>query len=374
MGNVQKIILHIGMAKSGSTALQHAFRARARTLLEKGVLYPEVRSSQVSHKFLSLLVRSDDELPGHFQNLHGGSDSRKSDVVAKDLELIRRQIKRHKPHTLLLSTEHLFNAFTCGRGEEVKKVLAEFSDTIEIVAYLRRPSSYYLSETQQSLQNSARMMVPAPVNYQDVLEMCASLFASVNVRPFEREQMSGRDVVADFFSHFLPGVEFSPSETSEVVNEALSAESSAVLQNYHRINHAGLRWQKSLDVRRLISYVRFVEQQYGLRARPKLLPGVEYYLDHASTDLLWLRDRFDVSFSGIDYGAVGSLPNPFSAVSKISEVCHVDSERYEAIQLRILRILLSPRIPLTFPLLMWVLGLRRRGFVALARKILGFEA
>lgn len=373
MTSVQKILLHVGMAKSGSTALQHAFRRDAANLARQGVLYPEVKSSKVSHKFLAFRLCEDHELPGHFRNLHGGSEARKQACFERDWAAIKSQIARQRPHTLLLSSEHLFYGFGRGRGGELQALLAELSPCIEVVAYVRQPSAYYLSETQQVIKGSARLPAPAPVAYRDVLVQCASLFQEVHVRPFERSLLQAGDVVTDFYTHFLPGVSLPGSVRKHVVNETLSAESMALLQDYLRLNHPGRDRMKPLDIRRLIDYVRFAERYYGLRRRPALLPEVADYLDHASVDLLWLKAAHGIEYPGIRYEQVGERPNPFADAVRVSEVCVVDAQRQADLQLRVLSALLSPRIPVTFAFLARLMRLRQPWLARLARRFAGIN-
>lgn len=373
MASVQKILLHVGMAKSGSTALQHAFRRDAAGLARHGVLYPEVKSSKVSHKILAFRLCEDHELPGHFRNLHGGSEVRKRVCFERDWAAIKAQIARQRPHTLLLSSEHLFYGFRNGRGAELQAELAKLAPRIEVVAYVRQPSAYYLSETQQIIKGSSLLPPPAPVGYREVLTQCASLFQAVHVRPFERSLLQAGDVVTDFYSHFLPGVPVPAVRRDKVVNEALSAESMALLQDYLGLNHPGRDRMKPLDIRRLIDYVRFAERHYGLRRRPELLPAVKDYLDHASLDVLWLRAIHGIEYPGIRYDEVGERPNPFAAAVRVAEICAVDAGRQADLQLRILAALLSPRIPVTFAVLARLMRIRQPWLARFARRFAGLD-
>ena len=62
----------------------------------------------------------------------------------------------------------------------------------------------------------------------------------------------------------------------------------------------------------------------------KLRPEIADAIDYSSTDLLWLREKFGVSFSGLDYNAIGSrapflIPNTGITVE---EICDVDAASY----------------------------------------------
>lgn len=373
MTSVKKILLHIGMAKSGSTALQHAFRRQADELRAAGVLYPEVSSSSVSHKFLAFRLRDDDELPGHFRNIHGNDPARREQCFRDDWQAIRDQVDKHQPHTLLLSTEHLFYGFDRGRGAALRDVLAEISSDIEVVAYLRQPSAYYLSDTQQTLKGTSEFPAPAPVQYRNVLTQCQALFSRVTAIPFDRKQLRDGDVVADFFGRFLPDFRYQPQTQARPVNETLSAESMALLQDYLHVIHPGRARLKTRDNRRLISYILLAEQQYGLFSRPTLRPEVAEYLDHASTDLLWLREQFGIEFSGLDYRRIAERDNPWADARRVGDICQLDSARQTALQMRILAALLSPRIPLPFGMLVWLLSIRQPTLARLARKFLALN-
>lgn len=368
-----RILLHIGMPKAGSTALQHAFRALAPQLRAAGVLYPDVASSQVSHKFLTFALCEDHELPGHFRNLHGGSAERRARWLREDWARIRSQVARHRPHTLLLSTEHLFDGFTRGRGAALRDLLAELSDDIEVIAYVRRPSAYYLSLTQQMLKGSAAMSPPAPVGYREVLAQCEQVFTRLSVVAFEREQLSGGDIVPDFFERFLPDLKALAVSRKGARNETFSAESMAIVQDYRQLHHGGRNRQKPLDVKRLLTGVRLAELASGWSVRPRLLPEVEHYLDHASIDLLWLRERHGLVFSGVDYAVVGEQPAHYAAARRVSDICMVDVERRQALQLFLLSMLLKTRMPLPFSVLAWLHGPGTGWLVGLARRVMGLS-
>ncbi len=367
-----RILLHIGTPKAGSTAIQHACRAFESQLLEAGILYPKVNSSAVSHKFLAFALCTDEELPGHFRNLHKGKVEKKNRLFREEWDHICQQVNKYKPHTLLLSTEHLFDGFTNGRGEKLKEVLTELSDDVEVICYVRRPSAYYLSLTQQILKSSAAMPAPKPVSYRGQLEQCISLFKRIHVVPFEREQLKGGDVVHDFFERFLPHELLSVLEGWKGArNETLTAESMAILQDYRLLHHGNKNREKVIDSKRLLVCVRISEALSAWNERPKLKPEVSDFIDHSSTDLIWLRDRYGILFAGVDYSKVGERNNNYISALKVDEICQVSGIQLQRIQLHALRILLVWRIPLPFTVIAWLYGSSNGVIVSAARRWLG---
>lgn len=375
MENGPRILLHIGMPKAGSTALQFSLTRMAPELGKRGVLYPAVGSSAVSHKFLAFRLRDDNELPRNFSNIHDGKADRKEQSFRKDWDDIKRQVARLRPHTLVLSTEHLFSGFTNGRGAELKAALQEVSSDIHIVAYVRKPSDYYLSSVQQQLKDSSVMRPPRPISYQESLTQCEQLFspAAVHVIAFERGQLKDGDIARDFLQRFLPDIDPALHQAQIATNESISAEGMAIMQDYRAVNHAGRDGYKSSDTKKLLNYIRRIEARHDLHRRPTLLPDIRAWLDSASTDIEWLKQRHGVVFSGVDYTTVAACDNPHGDLSRVHEICEMDAQRRTELQMRIASAMLTPRLLLPFPMMVWLEERQDFWLARLLSRVLGLK-
>lgn len=342
------VILHIGMTKTGSTALQTACTRHAATLAQASVLYPSVRSHPVSHHFLGLMLRPPGQEPGAFGRAYVG----RPDLVRADFDAqwreVKRQIRRQAPHTLVLSSETLFHELTPERAAVLRAALAEVADSVEIVAYVRRPSAFYLSRVQQDLKHSAHFRPPAPLAFRAVVESWARLLeAPVRLAPFERAQMADGDIFRDFCARFLPALTLPADVTAPRANESMSAELMALLQDYRQVNHPHLGRLETADSRRYRRLLHKIEAAEGGGTRPQLCPDIAQAIDQGSVDLLWLDKVYGIRFDGIDYDAIRAPETvPLAEATRVAELCAVDAARMQALQMRALRRLLVPRIAL----------------------------
>ena len=86
-----------------------------------------------------------------------------------------REAARRRPKALVMSASTLFNLSRPDQFEGLSAVLRRLADEVEIVAYLRRPSDFYLSSAQQIWKADHRIKPLAPVAYREPLEGFAAI-------------------------------------------------------------------------------------------------------------------------------------------------------------------------------------------------------
>ena len=106
---MMKLILHAGMPKAGSSALQATLTRAHYGLLSKGILYP--LTEEVNQNFAVAGVVSFDRLPRIYKQTYAA----KPEALQSDFERYWRgivaQIERYRPHTLVLSGEGFYRKF-----------------------------------------------------------------------------------------------------------------------------------------------------------------------------------------------------------------------------------------------------------------------
>lgn len=330
-----KLLLHIGMAKTGTTALQAALANHRALLLRNGVLYPKVAFHPSQHCFLDGFMRPPKLFTRRTLYAFGGKDP---DYITNVLETnwiqIKRQINKHNPHTVILSGETMFRGFETGNSGAFKSRLLELTDEIQVVAHIRQPSKRYLSDVQERLKRSSSFPPPAAASFRKTLEICEELFGRKPiVLAYERDLLLAGDITSDFLGRLLPELgPVIPQISSPVVNESLSAESMALLQDYRAAFYPDADNLYIDDGVHLRPLLRRVETSHGLSRRPVLLAEIGRFIDHASVDLLWLEKNYGIRFGGIDYSAIKESPdNPYRSFSKVSDICVVDDVRKQRI-------------------------------------------
>jgi hypothetical protein len=329
-----KTIVHIGMPKTGTTALQKSLHGSAAYLAQRGLLYPTnpPGSRAYNHRLLVAQVVSFDRLPRGLKNWSYLTKDNVADRLEEFFDHLRRQIERQRPAGVILSTEGLFRPLPTGRHETLRQVFGASGEP-RFVAYLRRPSEHYLSNLQQTLKASAIVSPPKPSGYRKILESYDACFGpqAVSARLFHRDHLENGDTVADFCKHHLAEFGVDPAKLHVVgsANETLSAESMDILRRYRAAFHAERHNVFTRDTQALRVTLARIDRAHGA-PRPRLRPGLAEAIDLASHDCLWIRDRFGVVFPGLDYdrlAAAATAPAPdFAREDSLDAVVVIDRD------------------------------------------------
>lgn len=323
-----KLIIHAGMPKAGSTALQARFKSLRGSLRKHGILYP---SKIQNHNFLIADAVSADALPRIFRQ-HYKSDEA---ALRRDFDefwaQILRQVSNVSPDVVVMSGENLWTIDRQG-AERLKKRLAEISDDIHVVCYVRKPSDFYLSIAQQKIKASSRLPKAAGIKYRKNLEALEQMGARLHVHAYARDNFVEGDVCLDFSERHLGDRRLlTPLDDETQQNESLSAEAMAIVQDYRSFAHAENETKFTKDTNVLIRDLR----ELAASERPRLRPEIRDFIDRASTDLTWLRDAHGVSFADIDYEKIRAAdPKPIGGVA---DICFVE----EAKKRRLLNLVLK---------------------------------
>ncbi len=318
-----RVLLHIGMSKAGSTALQDAFARARRDLKALGILYPR---GAFNHNFLVAGIDTPDRFGRVFRQHYAGNAEAVGSDFAGFWRTIVVAIERHRPSVVLMSAESLFGGLGRAGPEPLRALLVPLSAEVEIVVYVRRPSDHYLSQVQQQLKASWAIRPAGPVVYRPPLAAAMAVADRLHVVPFDRSKFPGEDIVADFASRFLPEASRVLSGgTATSRNTSMSAEAMDILQAYRRDHHPDDNDRFTLDTGEFRRRLAECEDRLGGARRPELLPHVRERVDQTSLDLIWLRDTFGIVFDGIDYRAVAA-GSPI-AVATVGDICLIDPAR-----------------------------------------------
>ncbi len=326
-----RIILHIGMPKTGTTALQRALTKLRPDLVRAGALYPEPVYD--NHDILSVATRDFEFLSRQYQQIYNGDPiAAKSDFDrwwSRTLE----EITTTKPDLVLFSGEALFSDMG---AKELRDLLGQISSEIVVVAYIRRPSSFFLSHLQQHIKASRFAGPYEPMLYRTMLEHFAESF-DCEVSAYDRSSLIQGDTITDFFSRFVPQFGLQKAYTAQRSNESLSAEAMALIQDFKRATEPGQNRIYTPETHYLLAAIRSVDAFYP-PSRPVLKPGLADLIDHSDPDLLWLRQRYGVTFSGLDYDKVGTMDASSITCpeTSIEDICEVDADARAKLTFRVI--------------------------------------
>src|SRR5690606_15336920 len=121
------------------------------------------------------------------------------------LEAIRAEAEALGAGTVVLSAENLFAITEPAQAQALRALLLGLgAERIEVIAYVRRPSDWYLSAAQQVLRASHQIRTARPVSYRAPIECHAAHVAdTLRVFPYDRTLFPGGDILGHFLAEGL---------------------------------------------------------------------------------------------------------------------------------------------------------------------------
>ncbi|MDA0978149.1 MAG: hypothetical protein O3B72_06310 [Proteobacteria bacterium] len=242
-----KLFLHIGLHKTGSTLIQNFCAANRQLLRERGLVYPQAASRLNGHHNLAWSFNIGN--PNYSPEL-GSSE-----------EIVREALAETKPgQDLLLSSED----FEFVPPPRLKLVLDSASVTdVIIIVYLRRQDAYLESEYAQHVRMDETRFSGSVqdfymkydfmqrYDYNRLLRPWEQAFGreSLIVRPFERGQFHGGDLLKDFCAQL--GMNWSDAFAVPAAGEAnvsLSPDVLAVVRELNKLDMEAEHRQQVLHI------------------------------------------------------------------------------------------------------------------------------
>ena len=187
------VILHVGMDKTGTSAIQFALQAAHDTLrADHGILVPQTGLwHDYSHH------------PFAFAAL-GIAGYSATDLTRLFADL-RKEIANTPCKTVLLTSECLFKVPFRQAHAAFMANLSEIFDQIRVVVYVRRQDIWIESRHRHSVVSGRevkvqRLMSNSYSGYLQFIDSWAALVGvqNVSVRPYEASQFANGDIAADF--------------------------------------------------------------------------------------------------------------------------------------------------------------------------------
>lgn len=290
-----RVILHIGMSKTGTSSIQATCSKNRGRLKAEGVLYPNINNMN-RHSFLSVPFR-EGNVPREFWTNYGAD---KNDADRRALEFwqqVRDDVKSEKPDTLILSGEQFFPVV---HFDALKAQLAEVApgSEVNVLCYLRHPCQHYLSAFQQIIKASSRIPRPGKTKWADNLTRWKAI-GPLFLREFNRKKFRGGDVVLDFLD-FSTGKALEGIEV-DYANETMSAEAMAIIQPFRKYLESNVDNVFNQQSIQLLNWMEKLGQDLPADlspTKPALNEVVKYHvMDKSFRDVKRLKREFGFSFS-----------------------------------------------------------------------------
>ncbi|MEC7965699.1 MAG: hypothetical protein VX083_00700 [Pseudomonadota bacterium] len=222
----RRLILHIGMHKTGSTALQVAYSRAA----PKGLQFIELHKRTPGPP-LAVLYDPEAERNPVFTR-RGLSPRAALRYRRKMRRRLNRMLRNRSASVSLLSAEYLSNA-PPEMLEGLYADLAPHFDEVQVYGYLRTPQKFASSMFQQRLKMSSQPFGPVWPQYQQRFEAFERIFGRQNthLKWYQRQRLVEADICQDFAQ--WTGIA-AAGQRPATVNSSLSLPAVALLYLYRR--------------------------------------------------------------------------------------------------------------------------------------------
>lgn len=245
----RKAMIHIGMGKTGSSAIQKFFSE----INSETVVYPII--NETGHQTIEVLFREYDSTGRGI----------KSNVPEEDYATYKSDFRKsfesalETGKDLLISAEYLFN-FTNSEIANLRSYLESYDfNDFKIVAYVRAPEKFYLSALQQRLKASYKIESPSSfkISFKKRLTAWLRVFGKENVlvREYSKNSLIKGDVVNDFVAHYNRFFETNVEARPILVNKSMSALGMYLMQAYREEIYKNADNRFKPDSSRLLSLI-----------------------------------------------------------------------------------------------------------------------
>ncbi len=289
--------LHIGLPKTGTTALQERFARHAGVLRRLGVFYYTGAGGPVPRHIIPLgcFFEAPEAL---LVNRSDGLDRTASLTRSREhLDRLVAQARASGCSRLVLSCEHLAfePVYTSPLAfADLKAFLDSVARHTTVVAYVREPRRMAVSAEQQTIHNG----LPEPIGHFPIRRALEPFLetwgrAALSVRPYPPPEPVDGDVVGDFLTHLgLTGDALPPAPTGDNAGR-FDLEAGWIGRALNRRRP----WLTD-DGRRNPERASVTPALAGIRGRPFGLPAsvLEAVARASEADVAWLKTTFGVAF------------------------------------------------------------------------------
>ena len=232
---LERIVFHIGMHKTGTTAIQGSLSRAYDTLLARGILYPHAGRAGPGHA----------QLARELMNTNAPVDRAPSHLG------LLEEVRRAHPATLVVSSEQLLRVGSSRPVEWARHLCEELQPArVDVLGYVRpqweRIESQYAVwvRTGRSWgtfeQAVERMLADKRFDYLETFEPWRQAFGeSLELRPYGADMLLGGDAVTDFWDSAGFGAPPEPPQQDNVRPGARTTEMLRLLRAFfahHRLD------------------------------------------------------------------------------------------------------------------------------------------
>ena len=234
----EKLILHIGSGKTGTSAIQTGLARHKDLLLEHGIYYPcsTGLEKQSVEKALHGKITSGN---GIYLNLFLNPSNRSVNFQESEFySYFEEVVQKAQGNTILFSDERIHNA-NPERLLALDNYFRNFFDYIEIIYYVRHITDHAMSLYMQKVKRHgyykdfSTFIKKAITPFKKNLEKFEEVFGKSNISIYLYDEQK-----EDIFNKFLKniGLSISPLEKIETINRSLDRQELLLLQKINELD------------------------------------------------------------------------------------------------------------------------------------------
>ena len=299
---MRKAILHIGLEKTGSSALQEFLWINRRILLDRYQVWTPDYLGRGSQWLLAVLAydtaREDDLTSGL------GSPASRRDKLEEVRKKITYSVNHQPAKQFCFSSEHLSSRLVSTEDIcRLKVFLSELFDDIEVVVYVREPIRMAISRQSTAVKLGYGFLgLPEPsqiaetLDFKQIIQRWESVFGKcLRIRLYD-EGAREFDIISDFQSL----IDLSSPIDSNVIrpgriNSSLSWSHLRLMSGINAAAHKRLgRPLPSSILRRIVNVLEEVVPNYSVQSKPfkATKEEVDSYERYFSSQNSWLFNTY----------------------------------------------------------------------------------
>lgn len=234
---MKKLVLHIGMHKTGTTSLQRVLGDSQDILRESNIYFARTNEFDKPNSFyVSFLDNPTNHISFKNREIYDADEAK----VEQDylLGLWRERFESFEGDYFLISDEEL-SYLSKNEVSKMADFLSDYFNNITIIMYVREPGSFIPSIINEHVKYGVTEIDTKNFSkisyYKSRLKKYIEVFGEENIiiRPFNKSYFKNGDLFDDFF-HSL-GIDFDVSTLKNiVVNESLGQNSVTFLLEYNK--------------------------------------------------------------------------------------------------------------------------------------------
>lgn len=207
--SAKRIVLHIGLHKTGTSSIQETLRVNRERLIERGLLFPRTLPGNHSNLFYNAFGAAPETY--HANRARGLGREEIATRTARTLAALAEEVAASPCETIVFSGEDActFDKAAAERAHEFFAGLVPGA-AIEILFYTRHPIDYIASAVQENVKGNGLTVArakqihtgTAPRRYQRVHDVFAGVFGkeALRFRSFEAARERPGGLIADFMA------------------------------------------------------------------------------------------------------------------------------------------------------------------------------